>query len=309
MDNKTSTTILKSAQAASSSPHALINLARLVRSLDEKDPGELIDEDENGGSGHSGWVFVRRDWETVLYARALLDALKGGNEQSSSTSTSLVDIESTLRQVESKYRDVLKNSTAPSSSSFSARIAPKSVLLPDSTPSSPAPSPASASTPPPSRPLVAPQFRKRMSTATSQLVDYLAVRAREDAKGDETGLLPLRAIPTAKPEIGAREKLLGGTRNGVGSAQLHEELGGQLADMSHQLKLNAIHFATTLENEKSTMEDAQTVLEKNLVTTRSSKKDLSSVSKKGRGTTCLTFGVIILVMVIWIWVYMLIRFT
>lgn len=47
----------------------------------------------------------------------------------------------------------------------------------------------------------------------------------------------------------------------------------------------------------------------NLVDTRSSKKDLATVSKKGRGTTCMTLGVVILVLVIFVWTYMLIRFT
>ena len=47
----------------------------------------------------------------------------------------------------------------------------------------------------------------------------------------------------------------------------------------------------------------------NLVATRSSKKDLALVSKKGRGTTCMTLGVVVLVLVIFVWTYMLIRFT
>jgi hypothetical protein len=66
---------------------------------------------------------------------------------------------------------------------------------------------------------------------------------------------------------------------GMGAAQLHEELGGQLADvscrlchitdlavqltkqMSHRLKLNAVHFSNSLEAEKALLETSQETLE------------------------------------------------
>jgi len=47
----------------------------------------------------------------------------------------------------------------------------------------------------------------------------------------------------------------------------------------------------------------------NLVATRSSKKTLSTVSRKSRGTTCMTLGIVALVLVIFVWTYMLIKFT
>lgn len=96
--------------------------------------------------------------------------------------------------------------------------------------------------------------------------------------------------------------------------------------MSHRLKLNAVHFANSLEDEKSLVDSSTDVLEsklrhlsqklpgsdevaENLSATRSSKKSLSTVSSKGRGTTCMTLGIVILVLIIFIWTYMLIRFT
>lgn len=95
--------------------------------------------------------------------------------------------------------------------------------------------------------------------------------------------------------------------------------------MSHRLKLNAIHFSNSLEAEKSLLDSSQQTLESkvekraleiskadisgNLTSTQSSKKQLSAVSKKGRGTTCLTLGVILVVLIIFVWTYMLIRFT
>lgn len=71
---------------------------------------------------------------------------------------------------------------------------------------------------------------------------------------------------------GMRQRLMGGA-GAIGASQLHEELGGQLADvsratsicltiqMSHQLKLNAIHFSNSLEEEKALLQSSQDVLE------------------------------------------------
>jgi hypothetical protein len=52
-----------------------------------------------------------------------------------------------------------------------------------------------------------------------------------------------------------------------------------------------------------------TIPSENLDSTRSSKKHLGTVSSKSRGTTCMTLGIVVLVMVLFVWTYMLIRFT
>lgn len=73
--------------------------------------------------------------------------------------------------------------------------------------------------------------------------NYLRSRLSEDREGDETGLLPLK-VPTrnAQKEKDGRDSLLGGVnRPGMGSAQLHEELGGQLADVSYFDRLDDLH--------------------------------------------------------------------
>lgn len=71
------------------------------------------------------------------------------------------------------------------------------------------------------------------------LATYLATRAAEDEKGNEMGLLPLRARPAGPTEKSDRDLLLAG---GVwmGAAQLHEELGGQLAHVSYTLDPRSI---------------------------------------------------------------------
>jgi hypothetical protein len=62
---------------------------------------------------------------------------------------------------------------------------------------------------------------------------YFAKRAREDSQGGEAGLLPLKVAKkkTAEDQEGMRQRLVGGGR-GMGASQLHEEIGGQLVDVS-----------------------------------------------------------------------------
>jgi hypothetical protein len=95
--------------------------------------------------------------------------------------------------------------------------------------------------------------------------------------------------------------------------------------MSRQLKLNSVHFSNSMEQENALLQSSQDVLEselayreflyltdtlaENLASTKASKGHLSTVSSKGRSTTCMTLGVVILVLVLFIWTYMLIRFT
>lgn len=79
--------------------------------------------------------------------------------------------------------------------------------------------------------------RRRQRPAPS-LAEYLTKREREDSRGGEAGLLPLghgghgRAIRGATKS--QRDELLAGQRSDgvVGNSQLHEELGGQLAEVS-----------------------------------------------------------------------------
>ncbi|RSH88968.1 hypothetical protein EHS25_002630 [Saitozyma podzolica] len=303
---------IKAARAAASSPHALVNLIRLVGSLDAKSQ----DNDEAAEAAQPGYADpdVKRDWESVLYARALLEALEGENEQSSTTSSTLSTLKHTLATVEGRYAEILQRAQ-PVSSSTAVRptVGPVTYAASASAPGIPSssqPSNVPIVSAPPDPPAPVRQRRRKAPTAE----EYLATRQRQDALGSDTGLLPLKTPATAGTGDngpGARDRLLGdvGSRGAVGSSQLHEELGGQLADMSHRLKLNAIHFASSLEGEKALLESSQDALEKNLDSTRSSKKHLGTVSSKSRGTTCMTLGIVVLVMVLFVWTYMLIRFT
>ncbi|OXH37063.1 hypothetical protein J008_02282 [Cryptococcus neoformans] len=296
----------KAAQAAASNQHALVNLIRLVKSLEIK----LAESEEDE---YLNIYIIRKDWETVLYARVLLDALKQGNEEASSTTSTLSGLEKSLDHIQSAYHSRVA-SPLPTS-----RLNPALIALPRSTSSTvsndsriPSPSLTTATQPPPitSGQTASKNVRRRRV----QLEYYLAKRSREDTLGDESGLLAIKPIHNSENASSksskAHNELLGDAIPGraLGAAQVHEELSGQLADMSQRLKLNAIHFSNSLENEKHLIQNSQDILEQNLSATKTSKKHLSTVSKKGRNTTCLTLGIVLLVMIVFIWTYLLIRF-
>ncbi|WWC61954.1 uncharacterized protein I303_104540 [Kwoniella dejecticola CBS 10117] len=319
LPNQASSAVLRAAKNTASNQHALINLIRLVKSLEAK----VNTEDDDVAVD---LYQAKKEWESVLYAKALLEALRDGNEQSSSTSNTLMDLEKDLSNIERSLRIGL-SSPLPTPPMNPALIA----LPMTPNPSNPPPIERKSSPPilQPVQTLSTPRQFHPTSAQTNQGVrkrksrvdEYLAQRSRSELTGSEEGLLPLNMIPPKSKAngngAGGREALLSGPGagpgagpgSGIGSAQLHEELGGQLADMSHRLKLNAVQFSTAMENEKSILENSQNTLENNLSATKSSKKHLSTVTSKGRSTTCLTLGVVILVIVLFVWTYMLIRFT
>jgi hypothetical protein len=158
--------------------------------------------------------------QTVQYARVLLDTLKQSNEGSSNSSNILLDLEKTLKSVEIRYKELSSLPTTPAIPPPSAVPLPAS---PTSRPISPPSEPTSVALPPVDP---AKNLRKRVLNTET----YLRTRLAEDREGDEAGLLPLK-YQQARKEENERDSLLGGTRPGMGSAQLHEELGGQLADV------------------------------------------------------------------------------
>lgn len=73
---------------------------------------------------------------------------------------------------------------------------------------------------------------RRRKRNVQPLDQYLRSRSEEDRQSGEAGLLPIRARPVVPSEKSSRDQLLGTGGVGMGAAQLHEELGGQLADVS-----------------------------------------------------------------------------
>ncbi|GMK53623.1 hypothetical protein CspeluHIS016_0102090 [Cutaneotrichosporon spelunceum] len=306
--------VTSSARAAAGGRHGLINATRLVHSLAQ-------------GCEEDTWLQVQKTWETVLYARALLDALRGGNEGASTTADTLDDLEHMLAHAEAAVQGSAKKTKAPAPTVALPLIdlpsAPAEVALLDE--AVPAKldeadvedivSPPVLPPPPPKvrEPSRSPSILVSPSGGELDTASYFAKRRRVDEAGGEEGLLPLKTakVDESMSAEGMRRRLMGtrGAQSAVGSAALHEELGGQLADMSHRLKLNAIHFSKSLEEEKGMLQHAEDTLDTNLEATKKNKGTLSNVSTKGRSTTCMTIGVVIFVILVFMWTLMLIRFT
>lgn len=264
---KPSDQVRKAADTEASSSHALVNLTRLIRSLDNVDPE---DRDASNGRILPAEIALRRDWEvrqwaarrhgklkfnqTVQYARVLLDSLRVQNEQyvprpppqcgrkckivpsrSLKTSSTLSTLDQTLNNVEERYIGVLSSQLTTANGIGFGVQTPSLVLLPLSPPPAPVSAvtshTASIPTPDSTPPFQTGDIPSNTVRHRSIPKDYLTARLREDVQRGEVGLLPLRTKTAS--EANARESLLGPPESagGLGAAQLHEELGGQLADV------------------------------------------------------------------------------
>ncbi len=79
--------------------------------------------------------------------------------------------------------------------------------------------------------------------------------------------------------------------------------------MAKQLKRNAVHFSNSLEKDKAVVEDAQAKLEVNHDVMQKERLRLRDHSGKSRGTTCMVLGIILLVLVVFMLMVSLIRFS
>lgn len=93
------------------------------------------------------------------------------------------------------------------------------------------------------------------------------------------------------------------------SLETQEELAEQLAQMGHQLKLNALHFANSLAKEKGVIEGASEKLETNLGSMTKERVRLRDHSAKSGWTTWMWLGVILSVIIAWIGMFFVIRIT
>ncbi|KAF9050485.1 hypothetical protein BJ165DRAFT_1003759 [Panaeolus papilionaceus] len=94
-----------------------------------------------------------------------------------------------------------------------------------------------------------------------------------------------------------------------GSTALHEELSSQLEVMAQQLKRNALHFSDSLVRDKGIVEDAQEKLEKNYDVMMKERTRLRDHSGKSGSTTWLTLGIVLAVLLIFMLMISVIRFS
>ncbi|KZV63598.1 hypothetical protein PENSPDRAFT_691505 [Peniophora sp. CONT] len=117
--------------------------------------------------------------------------------------------------------------------------------------------------------------------------------------------LPSRPKPAPNPSESISEKpaLL------QNSAAVHEELTSELARMAAQLKANATYFSGALEKDKIALEGAEEKITSNLDAMTKERVRLRDHRGKSMGTTCLTVTSIVVVLVSFVIMFFIIRFT
>ncbi len=93
------------------------------------------------------------------------------------------------------------------------------------------------------------------------------------------------------------------------SRETQEELAAQLAAMSRQLKLNALHLSSSLAKEQDALTNATEKLDNNLQVMTKERVRLRDHSGKSSSTTWLIFGAIISVVIAWVLLFFVIRLT
>lgn len=93
------------------------------------------------------------------------------------------------------------------------------------------------------------------------------------------------------------------------SAAVQEELTAELARMAAQLRRNAEHFRKKLEEERPLVDGAAEKLDTNLGQLEGTRVRLRDRGKEARGTTFLTLGAIVGVLVAFVAMVLVIRVT
>ncbi|VDB92050.1 unnamed protein product [Peniophora sp. CBMAI 1063] len=93
------------------------------------------------------------------------------------------------------------------------------------------------------------------------------------------------------------------------SAVVQEELTSELARMAAQLKANATYFSGALERDKIALEGAEEKIGSNLDVMTKERVRLRDHRGKSMGTTCLTITSIVVVLVSFVVMFFIIRFT
>lgn len=79
--------------------------------------------------------------------------------------------------------------------------------------------------------------------------------------------------------------------------------------MAQQLKRNAVHFSNSLEKDKAVVEDAQIKLEGNYEVMQKERVRLRDHRGKSWGTTCMVVGIVLLVLLVFMLMVSVIRFS
>ncbi|PPQ80194.1 hypothetical protein CVT25_003547 [Psilocybe cyanescens] len=297
--------------------HDEINLIRLVRRLEksvasseEWKPTASLPKEEI-------WLKASRSLQNIKFARKLVKNLEADDfEPPPKRLNQLNDTKAKLERIESFLNDVEK-ATEPETRKSNPILPTLPVPRPPLTPSHIESSQDSQQPPP----LSPPHEPKEKSPSPAVSTNGLFISPPDPDELSPTlitsalpSLLPSSYPPeTATTSSFSRNFGPIPTARKVGGAHastaVQEELSSQLELMAQQLKRNAMHFSTSLEKDKAVVEDAQSKLEGNYDMMQQERVRLRDHSGKSRSTTCMTLGIVILVLLVFMLMVSVIRFS
>ncbi|KAH8918905.1 hypothetical protein BT69DRAFT_1285287 [Atractiella rhizophila] len=89
---------------------------------------------------------------------------------------------------------------------------------------------------------------------------------------------------------------------------VQDTLTSDLASMARQLKLNSLHFGTLMEKDKEALEGAERAIQGNFDRMNKQGGRLKVLNKTSGGTTWLMVGILGVVVLVWFFMFMIIRF-
>ncbi|KAL1742506.1 hypothetical protein HDZ31DRAFT_43094 [Schizophyllum fasciatum] len=289
------------------SAHDEVNLGRLVRRLEKSTTNTVWQETNRPDT----WVKCVSTLEKVKYARRLLKNLELNDlEETPQRTRSYAAMKATLDRVETFMQDVEKKSAPPrpSRESLLAQLplplppriettqAPEQPTKDDSDappgpiedliPSEPGQGPDPLLPPPATSKSTSPAANPDLTTTIPTLLSPAAP-----------------AAPTSSTSTAVAPKFL------QNSQALQAELSDQLAQMSAQLRRNALHFQEALVKDKAVVEAAGEKVESNLGVLTSTRLKLRDHRGKSGSTTWLVVACIVVTLILFVMMVALIRLT
>ncbi|KAG6860441.1 hypothetical protein C0995_011081 [Termitomyces sp. Mi166 len=276
--------------------HDEINLIRLVRRL------ERAPEKPEKDNLMDTWIKAQGTLQKVKFARRLLKNVELYSEdQSPKRVQQLNDIRIKLDKIEPHFKAIEK---------------PRPTRPPSILSNIPRPAPSSALT------LDLPEISSNHLTipsegeSTAVPTDDLLLPADTPSYPSSTSFsfpTPMTLIPSTIPTSANDASITTGAAPRLGFLQnsnaIQQELFDQIAQMATQLKRNTVHFSEMLRKDQTVVEEAKEKLESNFDVMQKERLRLRDHRGKSWGTTGLTVLVVVAVLILFVIMVGIIRFT
>ncbi|KAF9483103.1 hypothetical protein BDN70DRAFT_350315 [Pholiota conissans] len=297
--------------------HDEINLVRLVRRIsksvakpDDWTPTDVEPEEQI-------WLRARKALQNVKFARRLIKNVEVDDfEPSPPRINYLNNIKIQLDRAETFLKEV-----ETSSKPVSHRPAPILPTLPVPEPEPSALNSNSSVDEHGTLSLSPPPYSESTEKGPSPRIATQGLLILPDDADEISPTLITSTLPSLLPSSSTETATSTGFSRGFGatsathlsgtqtSTAIHEQLTAQLETMAQQLKRNAIHFSNSMEKDKAVVEDAQLKLEGNYDVMQKERVRLRDHRGKSRGTTCMVVGIVLLVLLVFMLMVSVIRFS